>query len=45
MPVAEFADAASLVAAGGVDAVIVVSPNHTHHAVLEPLFAADVAIL
>lgn len=28
-----------------VDAVAVVSPNHTHRAVLDPLFAADAAIL
>lgn len=43
--VACFPDAASLVAAGGVDAVVVASPNHTHRAVLEPLFAAGVHIL
>lgn len=43
--VAEFADAAALVRGGGVDAVIVASPNFTHRAVLEPLFDADVAIL
>jgi len=44
-PVAEFADAAALVKGADVDAVIVVSPNYTHRAVLEPLFDADVAIL
>ena len=30
---------------GGLDAVIVASPNHTHHALLEPLFDTDLAIL
>ncbi|MET3471010.1 putative dehydrogenase [Novosphingobium sp. 1529] len=43
--VAVHADAASLVAAGGIDAVVVASPNFTHRAVLEPLLASDVAIL
>ncbi|HZU65185.1 MAG TPA: Gfo/Idh/MocA family oxidoreductase [Novosphingobium sp.] len=43
--VAEFADAAALVKGADVDAVVVVSPNFTHRAVLEPLFDADVAIL
>ncbi|KQM62323.1 MULTISPECIES: Gfo/Idh/MocA family protein [unclassified Sphingomonas] len=40
-----FADGAALARSGLVDAVIVASPNHTHRAVLEPLFDADVAIL
>lgn len=35
----------ALVRDAGVDAVVVASPNHTHRAVLEPLFDADVAIL
>ncbi len=43
--VAVFADAASLAASGLIDAVIVASPNHTHRAVLEPLFDTGLAIL
>lgn len=43
--VAEFSDAASLAASGLVDAVIVASPNHTHRAVLPPLFDAGLHIL
>lgn len=43
--VAAYADAAALVRAGDVDAVIVASPNFTHRAVLEPLLDSDVAIL
>ncbi len=43
--VVAFADSAALAASGLVDAVIVASPNHTHRAVLEPLFDADLAIL
>ena len=39
-----FPDAASL-ASAGLDAVIVASPNHTHRAVLEPLFDAGLNIL
>ena len=39
-----YADVASL-AKANLDAVIVASPNHTHRAVLEPLFDAGVAIL
>jgi len=35
----------AMIAAGGVDAVLVVSPNFTHRAVLEPLFETDLAIL
>jgi predicted dehydrogenase len=34
-----------MLADGGVDAVIVASPNHTHRAVLEPLFATPLHIL
>lgn len=41
----EFADGRSLIEQSEVDAVIVVSPNFTHRAVLEPLFDHDVAIL
>jgi len=37
--------AADLAAAGGIDAVVVASPNHTHRAVLEPLFDAGLHIL
>ncbi|WP_445194100.1 Gfo/Idh/MocA family protein [Sphingomonas sp. Tas61C01] len=44
-PVAVFADAADLAASGLVDAVIVASPNHTHRAVLGPLFDAGLHIL
>jgi predicted dehydrogenase len=40
-----FADPADMLAAGGLDAVIVASPNHTHRAVLEPLFEAGLHIL
>ena len=39
------ASAAELAAAGGIDAVVVASPNHTHREVLEPLFAAGLHIL
>ncbi len=35
----------AMIAAGGVDAVLIVSPNFTHRAVLEPLMATDLAIL
>ncbi|MFN3371274.1 MAG: Gfo/Idh/MocA family protein [Sphingomonadaceae bacterium] len=44
-PVREYQTAAELAAAGGLDAVIVASPNHTHRAVLEPLFDAGLHIL
>ncbi len=40
-----FEDAAALAKSGLVDAVIVASPNHTHRAVLTPLFDAGLAIL
>ena len=43
--VAWFDDAGALAASGLVDAVVVATPNHTHAAVLEPLFAAGLAIL
>ncbi len=43
--VASFADSASLARSNTVDAVIVASPNHTHRAVLEPLFDAGLPIL
>ncbi|HUD31020.1 MAG TPA: Gfo/Idh/MocA family oxidoreductase [Novosphingobium sp.] len=43
--VAEYADSAAMVAGAALDAVVVVSPNFTHRAVLEPLLASDVAIL
>jgi predicted dehydrogenase len=43
--VGEYETAADLAAAGGLDAVIVASPNHTHRQTLEPLFAAGVHIL
>jgi predicted dehydrogenase len=40
-----YASAEAMLAGSALDAVMVVSPNHTHRQVLEPLFAADVAIL
>lgn len=40
-----FKNAEAMTKAGGVDAVIVSSPNFTHRAVLEPLFDARVHIL
>ncbi len=40
-----FADSRELAASGLVDAVIVASPNHTHRAVLEPLFGEGLHIL
>jgi myo-inositol 2-dehydrogenase / D-chiro-inositol 1-dehydrogenase len=43
--VRQFDDAAALAASGTVDAVVVASPNHTHRAVLEPLFDAGLHIL
>ena len=44
-PVATYATAQEMLASTPVDAVIVASPNFTHRAVLEPLFAAGVHIL
>lgn len=43
--VAVFADAAALAQSGLCDAVVVATPNHTHRAVLEPLFDAGLHIL
>ncbi len=43
--VTQFDDAAALAKSGLVDAVIVASPNHSHRAVLEPLFDAGLHIL
>ena len=40
-----YSDAASLARHGDLDAVIVASPNHTHRAVLAPLFDAGLNIL
>ena len=40
-----YRDVATLVAENVVDAVLVVTPNHTHRAILEPLFAAGLHIL
>jgi predicted dehydrogenase len=40
-----FDDGAALARSGLVDAVIVASPNHTHRAVLEPLFGEGLHIL
>ena len=43
--VRQYEDVATLAASGEIDAVIVASPNHTHRAVLEPLFDAGLHIL
>jgi len=40
-----FADVPSMLAATDLDAVIIASPNHTHHAVLQPLFGSGLHIL
>lgn len=40
-----FGTVEAMIAAGVADAVLVVSPNFTHRAVLEPLMATDLAIL
>ena len=40
-----YPDSAALAKDGDIDAVIVASPNHTHRAVLEPLFDAGLHIL
>lgn len=40
-----YTDVAAFAAAGGIDAIVVASPNYTHRAVLEPLFDMDAAIL
>jgi predicted dehydrogenase len=40
-----FASAKAMLAGCDLDAVILVSPNHTHRAELQPLLASDVAIL
>ncbi len=42
---AGFADVPSMLAQARPDAVIVSSPNHTHHAVLQPLFGTGIHIL
>lgn len=44
-PTARFADVPSMLAAISPDAAIIASPNHTHHAVLGPLFGTGVHIL
>ncbi|MEH3103620.1 MAG: Gfo/Idh/MocA family oxidoreductase [Sphingomonas phyllosphaerae] len=43
--VESFADVAAFARTAQVDAIVVASPNHTHRAVLEPLFGMDAAIL
>jgi len=40
-----FTDVPSMLAAIKLDAVIIASPNHTHHAVLQPLFGTGLHIL
>ena len=44
-PVAAYDSAQAMVAGGGIDAVVVVSPNHTHRQVLDVLFQTDLHIL
>ena len=44
-PAARFADVPAMLAGVSPDAVIVASPNFTHHAVLQPLFGTGVHIL
>ena len=44
-PVARYDGAAALARHGGLDAVLIASPNFTHRAVLKPLMAAGVHIL
>ncbi len=43
--VAAFGDAGDLVEAGGVDVVVVASPNHTHRGVLEHIWGRPVHVL
>jgi len=43
--VAAYDDVAAFAREAAVDAIVVASPNHTHRAVLEPLFGMDAAIL
>jgi myo-inositol 2-dehydrogenase / D-chiro-inositol 1-dehydrogenase len=40
-----YPDVREMIAAGGLDAVFVASPNHTHHDVLQPLLDTDLHIL
>jgi predicted dehydrogenase len=42
---AVFQTVEAMLAAGGLDAVIIASPNFTHRAMLEPMVASDLAIL
>ncbi len=44
-PVAVYSDPAALAASGTVDAVLIASPNYTHHEVLGPLLDARLNIL
>ena len=44
-PVAEFSDHRELLSSGLVDAVIVASPNFTHKALLDDIFATDLPVL
>ncbi|WP_304177445.1 Gfo/Idh/MocA family protein [Phenylobacterium aquaticum] len=44
-PVATYAEIPAMLAEAELDCVLVVSPNYTHRAVLEPLFAAGLNIL
>ncbi len=40
-----YPDVASMIRGSQLDAVIVASPNHTHHDVLQPLFGTDLHVL
>jgi len=40
-----YSDVGALVAENAVDAVLIVTPNHTHRAILEPLFSSRLHIL
>jgi predicted dehydrogenase len=44
-PVRAYDSAEALATAGGIDAVIIASPNHSHRATVEPFFRAGVHIL
>ena len=43
--VATHADVRSMLASGGLDAILIAAPNHTHRALLEPILNTDIAVL